>query len=443
MLYDSTPRPIRSIDITWVVKKDCSFLEVSNLKKHYQYNASEKFVSIVGQSFVKNKAAKEFKKIFPVEIALDMGTILNLHTAQDIRQSKFFNNEVVTLSDDNDDEPISYSLSVTEAPLLRRYNRYKNKVEELRGVEIKTLNNVVGLRRYSSEDSSYEIEELFSVGESVFTEYLTKDEWLNSEREDKKNSSKSIGFQQSDFSQTSLRYEVLTDGPIKLFNPSSYFKVEEQKIAHNYSRTVLKVEKIFIPPSVRWTTAPTVEDKKYLQGSKYIQLDKVQSIAEELRPQLKNLSRLQASVLIIKKVLTLMTYDHASLDDGLIDAKGTEEILKSKVGVCQHFSVLFTSIARALNIPTRIISGYSIEENLLINHSWVEIKVNNSIWWPLDAQIEKDRLPSLNYFPLQQTTFYEAMTDKTLLDYTVSELEEKNLEDKGYLNIIFKKLPNH
>ena len=120
-----------------------------------------------------------------------------------------------------------------------------------------------------------------------------------------------------------------------------------------------------------------------------------------------------------------------------------EEILKSKVGVCQHFSVLFTSIARALNIPTRIISGYSIEENLLINHSWVEIKVNNSIWWPLDAQIEKDRLPSLNYFPLQQTTFYEAMTDKTLLDYTVSELEEKNLEDKGYLNIIFKKLPNH
>ena len=65
-------------------------------------------------------------------------------------------------------------------------------------------------------------------------------------------------------------------------------------------------------------------------------------------------------------------------------------LLDSKVGYCVHFAAAFTTCARMLGLPSRIVTGYKADSKNAINnylviteadaHAWVEIYLNDKGW---------------------------------------------------------------
>jgi hypothetical protein len=58
-------------------------------------------------------------------------------------------------------------------------------------------------------------------------------------------------------------------------------------------------------------------------------------------------------------------------------------ILKAKAGVCRHKSYLFAAFARAVGIPTKVVSGLVYSDDGFYHHAWVECFVGD--WVPFEA----------------------------------------------------------
>ena len=81
-----------------------------------------------------------------------------------------------------------------------------------------------------------------------------------------------------------------------------------------------------------------------------------------------------------------MTYDTSEAYAN----KGSVSALKNMRGVCEEFATLFVAMCRAVNIPSRAVVGYMIQEEKqeisgdvivnksLINHVWPEIYLQDT-----------------------------------------------------------------
>ena len=110
---------------------------------------------------------------------------------------------------------------------------------------------------------------------------------------------------------------------------------------------------------------------------------------------------------ILKKVNETITFDPAMVEQDNIHAMKTDEIFRTRKGVCQHFSNLFTAIARGLNIPTRIVSGYKLSAHSAGAHTWNEVQVNSTIWLPVEPQMNVYKFNFREYFPLAISALYD------------------------------------
>ncbi len=136
----------------------------------------------------------------------------------------------------------------------------------------------------------------------------------------------------------------------------------------------------------------------------------------------------------------------------LIDEKNPEEsfLFKYKKGYCVHFASTFTLLARALNIPSRVVTGYKsnkeyLHKNYLIikesdAHAWVEVYIDKE-WKRIDptiyaSKIESQEKPnkyiselSLNYLYLKH------IIENWILDYTRDKqmnILKKLLDDSSF-----------
>ena len=64
------------------------------------------------------------------------------------------------------------------------------------------------------------------------------------------------------------------------------------------------------------------------------------------------------------------------------------DVLKSKVGVCRDYAILFASLARAAKIPSKVVSGLIYTDGAFYYHAWVECYVGK--WVPFDATLASD-----------------------------------------------------
>ena len=111
------------------------------------------------------------------------------------------------------------------------------------------------------------------------------------------------------------------------------------------------------------------------------------------------------------EVADFLSYDTSEIDDNTVDNLSTREILLRAKGVCQHYSNLYVAMARAMGIPARMVEGFIITEKGLVGHSWVEVKVSDTVWWPLDPQVAGAvQLPSRKYLPVSVDHSYEAIS---------------------------------
>jgi Uncharacterized protein involved in cytokinesis, contains TGc (transglutaminase/protease-like) domain len=87
-----------------------------------------------------------------------------------------------------------------------------------------------------------------------------------------------------------------------------------------------------------------------------------------------------------------ITYDVESYLSGSIPNRKASEVLKDKVGVCEHYSVLAAALLRAMNIPAKVIHGYARREAETWqdvrkgdpNHAWNEVFVDGR-WLAMDV----------------------------------------------------------
>ncbi len=64
------------------------------------------------------------------------------------------------------------------------------------------------------------------------------------------------------------------------------------------------------------------------------------------------------------------------------------DVLKSKVGVCRDYAILFAALARSAGIPCKVVSGLIYTDGAFYYHAWVECFTGQ--WVPFDATLSSD-----------------------------------------------------
>jgi hypothetical protein len=200
-------------------------------------------------------------------------------------------------------------------------------------------------------------------------------------------------FEDNSAIKLKLTYEDGLD--LKIIEP--YWKITSQ----SENEAFIESLETFENDSVALTANFGEDSKKYLKDTQYIQtsLPKIKKMAKNLKDGFTG-TRIEMAEKILKLISSTLVYDTEMVKNNIIRPLKTKEILNKKNGVCQHYANLFTALARAVGIPTRIISGYLLEENKAGPHAWVEIETKPGVWRPIEPQNEDLEFKLKKYFPV-------------------------------------------
>ena len=67
------------------------------------------------------------------------------------------------------------------------------------------------------------------------------------------------------------------------------------------------------------------------------------------------------------------------------------ETLESRVGDCTEHSVLFSALAKASGIPTRLVDGVVVADGRIGYHEWVEVYLKGEGWRAVDPTFGEAR----------------------------------------------------
>lgn len=87
------------------------------------------------------------------------------------------------------------------------------------------------------------------------------------------------------------------------------------------------------------------------------------------------------------RVARLLSWIDANIAKEAIDAFSAADVLRERRAECQGHAYLFAALARALEIPTRVVNGvvYAPEHGGFLYHTWNEVWLEGSGWRPVDA----------------------------------------------------------
>lgn len=133
---------------------------------------------------------------------------------------------------------------------------------------------------------------------------------------------------------------------------------------------------------------PTITDsdiKSYLQPT-----EKIQSKSATIIAKANELASGETDEYIL--IFNIASWIKKNIEYDDTDPRYVEEVLNAetvlagKKGVCDEFTVLFASMARALGIPTKYVSGmaYSNKLNEFGPHAWAEVYFPNYGWVAVD-----------------------------------------------------------
>jgi hypothetical protein len=191
---------------------------------------------------------------------------------------------------------------------------------------------------------------------------------------------------------------------------------KDNAVARKYYQ--VQAKNIIVPKAVALKTESLPEDLAYLKSTAYLQVKnpEIQKIARELTKDFEG-DRLEMAQKISQKIDLLLETDKAMIEADSIRILSTEEILKRKKGVCQHYANLYVTLARAVGIPARIIAGRHISYQGNAAHAWVELNLDNKIWTPIEPQNEEltpvsDR--NELYLPTAVLNIYETQSEQNI-----------------------------
>lgn len=281
-------------------------------------------------------------------------------------------------------------------------NPFSLTPERARGLEVELGETGAKMVCHASADGRYQVQSIKIGTFAAATETLPRALWLRLKLKGEVFQNIQVsGFRKEDFLKPSLRLQVRGLPAEQIFNRAAYFRLASE------DKKTLVAGDVSRPQALPWDNKPAPGDQRELRGSQFIQIDKVTPIVDEVRPLLKGKDRIEAARIIIEAVNRRVKFDTEAVNSGLIDRRNTEDILETGRGVCQHYAVVFTAVARALGIPSRIVYGLRLQENQFVGHAWVEVKANAKTWWPLEPQTASETLPERGYIPIGQMRVYE------------------------------------
>lgn len=191
-------------------------------------------------------------------------------------------------------------------------------------------------------------------------------------------------------------------------NISGYYNIE--KISQEGVNKTIKVTEKYPPTFVDTLSPDDLKTNDTIQSD----LPEIVEIAGNILKQQS--SRKEQIQEILKYLSKNYSYDYEMLNKDQIRPLTTQEALERKKGVCQHYAVLFTAIARALKIPTRIVVGWLVKGNSAGMHAWVEAEVDKNLWQVVEPQSETGLVSTRtrHYFPL---TRGETLEDQKVSSY--------------------------
>jgi hypothetical protein len=211
----------------------------------------------------------------------------------------------------------------------------------------------------------------------------------------------------TNYQQTNNSYILKSNKKLDYDHLSAYFTLEKKESVGQFD--AYRVTEVY-PPVMTGTTTPLdLEVNSTIQSD----LPEIQKIAGDIVKTTQ--VRIDQIGLILNYLATHYSYDEEMVEKDKIRPLTTQQALDRKKGVCQHYAVLFTAIARALKIPTRIVVGYLIFGSRSELHAWVESEVSENLWQVIEPQ-SKEGLSTTRtrfYFPLYRGRYLEDMQAET------------------------------
>lgn len=193
-------------------------------------------------------------------------------------------------------------------------------------------------------------------------------------------------------------------------------KSEEQTTADGRKSVVLTEKEV--PTISGTTTALDLASNNTVQT----ELPEIQKAAKAILA-VEPTDRKAQVQLILKYLSENYVYDYSMVNNNVVRPLTTQEALSRGKGVCQHYAVIFTAIARALKIPTRIIVGFHISEESAGGHAWNEVEISEGLWQVVEPQGKSLEATSTRYYlPLVRGLFLENK-DATQADWVMQYLD--------------------
>ena len=141
---------------------------------------------------------------------------------------------------------------------------------------------------------------------------------------------------------------------------------------------LLEVRQVKVEDSTRRPVKVDKALREYLQANALLQSDdtEVQRIAREVASDEMDAFR---------TACRLRDWVHLNMkfDLGIALAPATE-VIRQRKGTCAAYAIAFASLARAVEIPSRVVMGYAYVAGIWGGHAWVEVWTGKR-WVPLDA----------------------------------------------------------
>lgn len=123
--------------------------------------------------------------------------------------------------------------------------------------------------------------------------------------------------------------------------------------------------------------------QEYLTPTAYVDSD-----AATIIEQAKEIVGNQNNAYTASSDIRAWIFSNLKVQSDIGITRSGSDVLKSKIGVCRDYAILFASLARSAGIPSKVVSGLIYTDGAFYYHAWVECYTGQ--WTPFDATLSTD-----------------------------------------------------
>ncbi len=197
--------------------------------------------------------------------------------------------------------------------------------------------------------------------------------------------------------------EFVSHGSYELFSFNIKLDAAETEIISRFdvelSAKAYPMSKAPFPPVIENDSV-----RHYMQPTALVESSDVEiaDIAKNVTALSKTIS--EAIMRISRFIVTSVKFNPEPSDQ----RQSAKELLKSKVGRCQDINHLLNALCRSVNIPTRMVLGFSKTRAGWARHAWSEVYDPQFGWFPVDIATERPSAGALDPFHLKLMTGLDA-----------------------------------